>query len=147
MSKQPIVVRSDKDIEEIGLTMRMAARRAVIVYDPKKDYSTDEAEALKRYESVAEQIWKDDTVQGLLFPRRISTLETYISIVLTVDAYEQDKRWHLSMAELVPGQKFGRPSDSFAKRISKIIIPQCTEGPTEGGIKQSRHFFQPYRPS
>lgn len=135
----PRVVTSDEVVRQVGESMRRAAQREFVTANPS--YSKDEAEAVARALVEKETLLKDETIQALIFPPR-----TMVSLVLTVDAFVEPKRWHLSMAHVVDAKPtIRRVPDALAKRIAGIILPESAEGPPEGAFKDARHFFAPYK--
>jgi len=132
-------IMHEGDLQRIGEVMRTAAQRDFITSNPS--YSKDEIEAAIRALPLLEQILKDDGVQALVFP---GGAPMYVSVALSVDAFDGPKRWHLSMVSPTSPTTFKRVPDYLAVEIAKIIVPGSVEGPTEGGIKASRHFFAPY---
>lgn len=135
---KPQIVNGDHSIVLLGQTMRRAALREFVTKNPQ--YSRDEAEALAKARPFQEALSQDEAIQCLIFPPG-----KFVSVVLSVDAYEEPKRWHLSMSRILDPQTLTRVDDETAKRIASCILPEGTEGAAEGGIRQARHFFAPYK--
>jgi hypothetical protein len=135
----PVPIYSDKNLQPIVQEMKSWAQSGFVVKVPA--YSTSEEKAIAMANANPEKAFQD--VWRLMFmPDRFP-----VTIALSIDAYEANKVWHLSMSK--PNYQTQRPErvpDSFARRVVKAFGLEMTEGPTEGVFKKVRHFRAPYRP-
>jgi hypothetical protein len=124
---KPTIVRGDEDIQRVAEIMRRAAHRDFVTEDPV--WSKDEAEAIANALPYHEQLMQDEAIQCLVFGDESSSMKTIVSVILTVDAFKEPKRWHLSMVRPTSPTSFARVDDTQATRIMNIILPNSTEGP------------------
>jgi hypothetical protein len=138
----PVVVQSEGDIRKVTVRLKSVAQRQFITESPK--YSKTEEEALTRALPMAKEILATDCHAVLVFPMRFEHVA--VSLSISVDAYNADKRWHISMARAGQGLFPTRVPDNLAVVIVKTFDLGLVEGPPEGASKFIRHFFAVYKP-
>jgi hypothetical protein len=142
------LVRSDADIKRIADLMKPIAKRHYVTEKPT--YSSSPEEATARALPIMGEIAAAGLTRWLLFP--FPGAATLITVVLSIDAYEDKPVWHISMS-MAPreGNEPLRVPDDLARRILTVFfehpVPKVSdlEGPREGAFKNVRHFRTPYR--
>jgi hypothetical protein len=147
MNPQPKVrfyeVTSNTVLRELMEKMKEGARRELLTVSPIGGYAKTLDEAEARYMPHAKKILDDPRGGVLVFPGNV-----LVTMVTSIDTFDPEKCWHVSMGRLTGPPPPERVSDKIATRICEAFFEgeKYTEGPPEGLFKNVRHFRAPWRP-
>jgi hypothetical protein len=130
-------IRNQAELVWLANEMKMDAVKNKVTEAPI--YSKDEVEANQRI--------PDDATAEDFLACAILWQEKVYSICLTVDAYDGNENWHLSIGSVNPTPPVDgiyiplRADDEATKFIGEAFFGgECQEGPPEGAFKNVRHF-------
>lgn len=133
-------IRNKAELVWLANEMKMDAVKDKVTVPP--EYSKDEIEANQR---VAAAVEEGATAEDFLACGIIWQGNPY-SICLTVDAYDGNENWHLSIGKVNPEPPVDgiyiplRADDETTKFIGEAFFGECQEGPPEGAFQNVRHF-------
>ncbi len=136
---KPYVVNNANDLRRLAPVMKDAARADLVTEAPT--YSDTEEEAKRKAVPLVEQIFSTGMTRILMFEDRI-----VVTVALSIDAYDDQSRWHLSMSMMGDTPSPARVPDKLATTIAENFFEEFTEGPAEGAFAAVRHFLSPHRP-
>lgn len=131
-------IEKREDLVKLAIEMKITAAGRKIQNAPQ--YSETKQEAFSRVENFSEEEKTDVTN----FTKIIIWDEKYFSLTLSLDLYDDDEKWHLSMARLVedfdPEDPFKKIEDKDAKFIAHSFFEDMLETGPEGVFAEIRHF-------
>ena len=141
MSIEFTTVSNLEDLKKVAEEMKQSAP-----VTGRPQYSANEQEAIQRARQpeIIKQVESQAKSGGI---RCITLLGVPVTMQITIDSYDVQMKWHLSMS--IPGAK-GIPQEVPAHVSSLLAMvffgDSWIEGERSTGLKNVKHFFSTYQP-
>lgn len=136
---EPVICDRVEDIRSLAQEMFKAAKGDPIDSPPPYSKTADEAFERAKNPKIVEDLRTSGTTRCVILGRAL-----FVTLVLTLDQFDGEPSYHLSMSLLLGPKKVGRVPDVLAEAIVKVFFgdkSKAIDNPT--ALSLVRHYSMP----